>query len=469
MKKLLYISMSVLLAMSATVAAAQTQTPPEGGTPKDFTLPAKQEFTLPNGVEATMVPYGEIPKVTINMIVEVGNVHEEQNQNGLADIVGGLMEEGTTTRSAKEIAEAVARMGGSLSVSVGPNQTYISGDALSEYGPELVALMADVLQNPAFPASELERVKNDFKRQMNLARSQPGTQADEKFRAALYPNHPYGRELPTDKQVDAFTLEQVQGFYQNQFGAKRTNVYVAGKFDGSEMKEAISSSLSNWREGPDSNIPVAKPVTKGNLIVLDRPGAPQSTIVMGLPVRIDPSNPDYMALRVTNSLLGGSFGSRITRNIREDKGYTYSPYSSLSTRYKVGDWSESADVTTEHTGNSLKEIVYEINRLSKEAPSEEELEGIQNYEAGLFVLRNSTPSGIISQLNFLDLHGLPESFLTNQVQNILAVTPEQVRTTASKYLQPQNMTLVVVGDKKQIDKQLKKFQEGMKKETPVTQ
>lgn len=423
---------------------------------------------MPNGLEATLVPYGEVPKVTISMIVEAGNVHEGQDQNGLADIVGGLMEEGTTTRSAREIADAVARMGGTLSISVGPNQTFISGDALSEYGPELVALMADVLLNPAFPASELERIKNDFKRRMNLARAQPGTQADEKFRAALYPNHPYGRELPNDKQIDAFTLEQVQDFYQKQFGAKRTDVYVAGKFDNGEMKEAITASLSEFREGPESSIPVAQPVTKGDMIVLDRPGAPQSTIVLGLPV-VDPSHPDYMPLRVANSLLGGSFGSRITSNIREDKGYTYSPYSSISTRYKVGDWSESADVTTEHTGNSLREIVYEINRLSKEAPSEEELEGIQNYEAGLFVLRNSTPGGIIGQLNFLDLHGLPESFLTNQVQNIYAVTPEQVSETTAKYLNPKDMTLVVVGDKKQIDKQLRQFQQELKKQAPVTQ
>jgi zinc protease len=262
-------------------------------------------------------------------------------------------------------------------------------------------------------------------------------------------------------------LDQVKDFYQKQFGARRTDVYVAGKFDEGAMKEAITSSLSDWTEGPAPAIPVAKPVTKSDMIVVDRPGAPQSTIIIGMPV-IDPSHPDYIALRVTNSLLGGSFGSRITRNIREDKGYTYSPTSSVAAKYKVGDWSEQADVTTEHTGNSLKEIVYEIEKLRKEPPSEEELKGIQNYEAGLFVLRNSTPSGIIGQLSFLDLHDLPETFLTNQVQAIHAVTPQKVQQTANTYLRPKDMTLVVVGDKKQIDKQLKKFQEDLKK-APVTQ
>lgn len=168
-------------------------------------------------------------------------------------------------------------------------------------------------------------------------------------------------------------------------------------------------------------------------------------------------------MRVTNSLLGGSFGSRIPRNIREAKGYTYSPRSVIETHYRAGSWSEIADVTTQETGNSLKEIVYEIERLQKEAPSAEELKGIQNYELGLFVLRNSTPAGIINQLNTLDLHGLPDSYLTEQVKNINAVTPQQVSETARKYVRPEAMTVVVVGDKKIIDPQIKKFQASRKK------
>jgi predicted Zn-dependent peptidase len=333
---------------------------------------------------------------------------------------------------------------------------------LSEYGPELVRLMADVVQNPAFPPSEIERIKNDFKRENNLSRSQPGTQARTKFAMAMYKGHPYGRDIPTDAEVNAYGPEQVRDFYTKQFGAQRTAVYAAGKFDEKAMREAVTSSLSNWTKGPAPRIEIAKPITKTDLMVQDRPGAPQSTLVIGLPV-IDPTHPDYTRLRVMNSLLGGSFGSRITSNIRENKGYTYSPSSSINARYRVGEWTEVADVTTEHTGNSLKEIVYEIERLQKEAPSEAELEGIKNYEAGLFVLRNSTPTGIIGQLNFLDLHGLPDSYLTNQVKEIHAITPKEVQDAAKKYVRPDEMTIVVVGDKKQIDPQLKKFQAERKK------
>ena len=177
---------------------------------------------------------------------------------------------------------------------------------------------------------------------------------------------------------------------------------------------------------------------------------------MGLPV-IDPSNPDFIALDVTNSLLGGSFGSRITSNIREDKGYTYSPRSTITEHYKTGVWYETADVTTEFTGASLQEIAKEINRLREEAPSSQELQGIQNYEAGIFVLRNGTPGGIINQLINLDVHQLPDSYLTNRVQNIYAVTPEKVKDVMDKYIDVDSMTVVIVGDEKLVKPQIEGY------------
>ena len=178
---------------------------------------------------------------------------------------------------------------------------------------------------------------------------------------------------------------------------------------------------------------------------------------------VSPSHPDFTALNITNSLLGGSFGSRITSNIREDKGYTYSPRSVLGTNYQTGLWYEAADVTTDFTGASLEEIKKEIVRLQNEPPSQEELEGIQNYTAGIFVLQNSTPAGIIGQLNYLDIHDLPESDLTERVKNFYAVTPEKVQEMTQKYITPDNMTLIVVGDKAKIEQQIKDFTEPVKK------
>ncbi len=190
-----------------------------------------------------------------------------------------------------------------------------------------------------------------------------------------------------------------------------------------------------------------------SLHVIDRPKAPQSTLYIGLPV-IDPSHPDYIALRVTNALLGGSFASRITANIREQKGYTYSPNSSLSVHPKVAHWVQVADVTTAVTGASIKEIFFEVDRLRNEAPPEDELAGIRNYLAGIFVLQNSSRAGIIQQLELTRLHGLGTDYLRTLVQKIQAVTPADVQRIARTYLDPSKMTMVVVGDKAVITEQL---------------
>jgi predicted Zn-dependent peptidase len=171
----------------------------------------------------------------------------------------------------------------------------------------------------------------------------------------------------------------------------------------------------------------------------------------------DPSSPDYVALSVTNTLLGGYFSSRITSNIREQKGYTYSPSSQLSSRWRDAYWAEVADVTTAVTGASLKEIFAEIDRLQAEPPPEAELKAVQNYIAGVFVLQNSSRSGIIGQLEYVDLHGLPQDYLKTYVQRVHAVTPQNVQQMASKYIQDGKATIVVVGDRKAISDQIKPY------------
>lgn len=292
-----------------------------------------------------------------------------------------------------------------------------------------------------------------MKRNLAVQLSRPGNQAFKEFYAALYPDHPYGRVFPTEEMIDSYTVEDIADFYNENLGARRTTIYVAGNFDASAVQAAVEESMGDWREGKEAEYPIATPATSAAIKIIDRPGAPQSTIYYGLPVP-DPSNPDYLALDVTNSILGGSFASRITSNIREDKGYTYSPYSSLTSNYKTGIWYEAADVTTEHTGASLQEIKKEIETLQNEPPSQKELDGIINYESGIFVLQNSSPNGIIGQLIFLDTHDLEESFLKDKVKNMHGVTPEKVMEMTRKYIRPEQMTLIVVGDKEKIESQI---------------
>ncbi|HET8737636.1 MAG TPA: pitrilysin family protein [Pricia sp.] len=443
-----------LLALSAHGQEKQKEKPPQGGEPKDFTLPKKEVVTLDNGLTLVMVPYGAIPKATIRFSIKTGNIDEKENQVWLSDLLADLMEEGSTTRTAQQIADEMAGMGGNLNIGVGPHTTSISSSVLYEYAPKAIALMADVLINPKWPAEELDRLKNDMKRNLAVQLARPQAQASSEFFAAIYPDHPYGRIFPTDTMIDSYSVEDIKQFYGENFGAKRTTIYVVGSFDAEGVKKAVETSLSNWKEGTPADYSVAEPVVANEVKIIDRPGAPQSTIFYGLPVAADPSNEDYIALDITNSILGGSFASRITSNIREDKGYTYSPRSILDANYKSGVWYEVADVTTEHTGASLEEIQKEIKKLQDEPPSPEEMEGIINYESGLFVLQNSTPNGIIGQLIFLDTHDLEESFLTSKVENMHAVTPKMVQEMTQKYIKPGNMTLIVVGDKDKIETQI---------------
>ena len=449
MKTLLYVIVfSFLVAMPVK---AQKQTPPEGGEPKAFTLPEKEVINYDNGLKLILVPYGSIPKVTISITLKTGNINEAEDQVWVSDLLADLMEEGSI--SDYSVKDRLAGMGGNLNIGVGVHTTTLNTNVLSEFAPEALRILSDVLVNPKLPESELERLKNNMKRNLTVSLSRPGSQARKDFFAEVYPDHPYGRIYPTAEMVDSYTLNDVKAFYDENFGAQRSTVYVVGQFNAEQVKEVVEQQLTSWRMGPEASYPLAEAQSNGEVKIIDRPGAPQSTIYYGLPVAA-PGDEDYVALDVMNSLLGGSFASRITSNIREDKGYTYSPFSSLTTNYKTGVWYENADVTTEFTGASLQEINKEIVRLQNEAPTQEELQGIKNYESGIFILQNSTPGGIIGQLNFIDVHDLEESYLIDRVKNINEVTPQEIQEMAKKYIKPEKMTLIVVGDKEKINDQI---------------
>ena len=459
MKK--FFCLTTIASFIAITSVAQKETPPEGGVPKDFKLSAKQIQKYDNGLRSTLVHYGTVPKVTISLIIKTGNVHETTDQIWLADLTARLLREGTAKMNFAELSKKVAMMGGSLNITAGLAQTTISGSVLSEFAPAFIQLISDLVNNPAFPASEVERLKSDLKRRLAVQKSVPQSLAQEKFFQAVYGDQRYGKTFPTEQMINSYTAETVKEFYNQNFGAKRSVLYVVGSFDEGAVKKAIASSLTKWKAGPEVSYPEIKAMPVNDTMVVDRKGAPQTTVMLGLPI-LTPDNKDYIPMVVTNSLLGGSFGSRITSNIREDKGYTYSPFSTLNNRKGSSIWYEQADVTSEHTVESLLEIEKEIKKLGAIPPSKEELKGIQNYESGIFVLQNSSPAGIIGQLNFLDLYGLPDSYLDNYVKNINAVTPEKVTETANAYIQYDKMAKVMVGDKEQIEKQVKTQKEKQK-------
>lgn len=447
-----------LLAIVAAVALSQQfpSEPPKPGTPKDFRVPEPRHFTLDNGLQVSLVQWGEMPKVRVTLAVRTGNAFEGANEVWLSDLTGSMIREGTAARAATEISRAAARMGGSLGIGVGGDSTTIGGDVLSEFGADMVSLVADVVRNPRLPESETARLKANMSRDLAVSLSQPQQIALQKFRAILYGDHPTGRVFPSEAMIKGFTTDQVKRFYTSTYSAARSRLYVVGRFDDAAVEAAVRKAFAGWTKGTPAAPPKASPSTNRAIHLIDRPGAPQSTIILGMPA-IDPTHDDYVALTVMDALLGGAFASRITKNIREDKGYTYSPYSELSTRYGDSYWAQNADVTTAQTGASLKEIFAEIDRMQAEPPSAQELEGIKKYLAGTYILQNSSRGGIAGQLQFVDLHGLPATYLNNYVKQVMTVTPQKVMEVAKKYLNDDQATIVVVGDLKTVEEQLKPF------------
>lgn len=448
---------SILCLASLSAFAATKENPPQSPPPKPFHLPATDDFTLPNGMRVTIVPYGVVPKVAIRAFVNAGSLYESSGQVWLSRLNASMMKEGTSTRSAEQIAREAADMGGQLEIDAGSEFTSVGGVVLSDFGTNFIGLLADVFKHASLPAAEIARLKADLGRELAVAKTEPGSLARERFFQVLFPGHPYGRVFPSEKDLQGYTVEDVQSFYRKNFGASRTHLYVAGKLDPG-LRQAIQDAFTDWAKGSDPVDLPATPTKSRSLQVIDRPGAEQSTLYMGLPVA-DPTSADYIVLDVMDSLLGGSFASRITSNIREQKGYTYSPFSQIGTRHHLAFWLQVADVTTNVTGPSLKEIFYEVDRIRKEPPSQGEVKGIQNYLAGLFILKNTvSPDAVIGQLHFVDSQGMDRSFLSTYVQKVMAVTPQEIQRVAESYIVPSKMTVVVVGDKAKIADQLKPYE-----------
>ncbi|BDG03605.1 M16 family metallopeptidase [Anaeromyxobacter oryzae] len=438
-------------------AEAPRESPPPPGPTPAFRLPALRRFTLDNGLQVTLVTVGQMPKVTVQLAVRIGTGDEAATETGLAKLVADMLVEGTKTRSAPELAALAARWGGSVETAVTADETTVGGTVLSEFAPDLVALVADVARNPAFPEKELERVRTDRIREITIARTIPQTLAQERFLALTYPGHAYGRLLPTPEQVKGYARADVVKFHAASFGAGRAHLYVAGRFDAARTEAAIREAFAGWARGAPRQPVAARPASKREVNLVERPGAVQSTLYVGLPV-LDPRSPDYLKLVVTNTLLGGYFSSRMTANLREAKGYTYSPRSLVSVRAGApGYWVQVADVTTAVTGASLKEIFGEIDRLRAEPPTAKELQAVQAYLAGQYVLEVSRREGLIERLRFVDLHGLPETWLEQYVPTVKAVTPADVQAMARTWLDGSRMTVVVVGDRKEIEGQVKPF------------
>ncbi|WP_448661256.1 M16 family metallopeptidase [Sphingomonas sp. CJ20] len=461
MKRAIFASLlAIAAATAATPVLAQDSFPPAPpiGEPKPFRLPATETYTLANGLQVTLIPYGIAPKTVVALRIRAGNANEGA-ETWLADVTGEMLKEGAGGRSSDALATAAAAMGGDLNVGVGPQTTSIAMNVLSEHAGDAIALVGDVATRPDLPAGELARVKANMGRNLAVMLSQPGSLANIALARTVYgPDHPYGRIVPSAAQLAGYTIADVKRFYATQFGAKRAHLYIAGRFDAASVKAAVEKALGGWAAGP-APATLAAPHKPGpQLVLVDRPGAPQTTLRLAFDAT-PAGAADDIPQRVTNALLGGSFSSRITTNIREDKGYTYSPYSDVDFSPSDALWTFQADVTTAVTGPALAEVFKEIRRMQTEPVPADEAKGIRTYMAGTFAIRNSTAGAVVGTLAERDLLGLPADWTETYVPAVLAVTPAQMMASAKAAYPLDKMTLVVVGDLKAVKDQIKALPE----------
>ncbi len=426
-------------------------------TPADApALAERQIATVGDGTQVTMVRAGVVPIAAVRLVIRLGSAHVPSGRVWLDRLTHDYLREGTEELDAEALARQLAEIGGQLEVDGDEHSTTLELEVPSEHAPQAVRALADLVRRPRFPADSHDRLIDDLRRNAQLAQAQPGWLAHTAFRQALYPGHPYGSGLPTVEAFDEFTTADARAFWESGASGRNAHLMVAGVFDGDAILEAADEAFAGWAGAAPAPV-VAPGASTGRVVhYVDRPGAEQSTLQLGLTVPA-PGNEDYVPMEVVNALLGGSFYSRITLNIREDKGYTYSPRSAISSRPRDAYWAETADVTTNVTGASIREILGEIERLRAEPPTADELRGIINYVAGAFAMRQATPGGVLNHLEFLDLHGLDVSYTQSYVGRVRSVTPDQVSELARKHLDPARMPIVVVGDRGVIEAEVTEF------------
>ena len=443
-----------LIVGAAGISAAATPAPaePPMGTLRPFTMPAVERVKLPNGLTVALVPFGSVPQATVSLDVFAGDI-DSGGKPWLAATTAELLKQGAGGRDAKQLAEEISSMGGNLTTTGDANITELRATVLSERAGDAIALIADVARRPTLAAADFERVKADRKRNLAQAFANPQTMLDALTASALFGRHPYGAPLPTAAQLDAMSLDDVRAFHAGQFGARRATLYVIGQFDAAAVKAAAERALGDWAPGP-ARLRLPASIASGpRLILADRPGSEQTSVRIAFEAPAAGTTDD-IPMRVADALLGGSFGSRITANIREDKGYTYSPGSFIAPQPGIAVWAWDGDITPNVTGAAMAEVFKEIRRLQNEPPPLVEAGGMKTYAATYLLMRTTSADLLLRQLVRADTLGLPADYFPSYVQRAMAVTPQQMSALATRHIPLDRLTMVVVGDMKVVEPQL---------------
>ena len=389
---------------------------------------------------------------------------DPQDRPGLAKLLTSTVDQGTATRSARQIAEELQAAGGDLNAGAGSESITLTTGVLATKAEAALAVLADVARNATFPDSEVDLAKKNAADHLQVEEADPSFLAERALARVLFGQHPYGVMSLTQDSIARVTAGELRQEYARRFRPDQAILVVVGDFDTTKMAAAVDSLLGTWAAPSTPPVPpVAKPASEPPhaVFVVDRPDSVQTTIAFG---SFGPAegSPEYAPTQVASAMFGGMFGSRLTRNIREDKGYTYSPYSYVSTRRTVGVFQTWAPVRNEVTGATVNEIDYELNRMATTAPSEEELAGAKRFLVGNRAIALQSQDSVGRSLARLWIIGLPPEELGEESERIGQVTGSDVDKAAARYFPAARQSIVAVGVEKVIKEQLTPFEMAIK-------
>jgi predicted Zn-dependent peptidase len=428
--------------------------------PKSLQLPAIQKFTLSNGLQVVLMEKHQVPLVQLNLTIKAGSVNDPAGKVGLANLTFDMIDEGAAGKSSLEIADAIDFLGATIRTGAGVHSSSVSLHTPLSKFDDALKIMSDIILRPDFPQKELDRKKKDRLTSLMQMHDQPTAIAGAAFNKILFgKDHPYGR-MTDENTIKNFSVEDLKSFYKKHFVAANAYIVAVGDIKADELKRKLESVFGKWQKGDvkEEKIKEAAQVSGRVVYLVDKPGAAQSVISIG---RIGAARltPDYNALIVMNTILGGSFTSRLNNNLREVHGYTYGASSRFAFRPIPGSFSASSSVQTEVTDKALVEFFKELNGIRETIPADELNRG-KNLVALSYPGNFQTAAEIAGQIEEMVQYNLSENYFGNYVQNILKVTNADVTSVANKYIVPEQMIVVVVGDKAKIEEGIKKLNLG---------
>ncbi len=437
--------------------------PPALGPAPTMRVPTPVVSHLRNGLELVTVPMHEVPLVDVTVLIGAGGLRDTESEPGLASFTAGMLQQGAGSRSALDIADQAAYLGASLSSSASNDWATVTLHVPRRQLDSALDLMADVIRRPTFSDSEIARQRELRRTGLLQLRDQPTAQAPIAFNAIVYgAHHPYGWPLGgTETATSSLDRAKVQRFYDTWYRPNNAKILVVGDIEPAEAYRLIDARFGNWERGTIAAVPHATapaPSTR-TIYLVDKPGAAQSVIRIGQ-VGVARSTPDVYAIRVMNTILGGSFTSRLNQNLRETHGYTYGANSGFAMRRMAGPFVAQASVVTAKTDSSLIEFMKELRRIRDEPVPAAEVAKAKSYLILGLPSDFETTQGTAGQFLELLSNDLPLTTWSTYMAHIQAVTPEDVQRVAKRYIDPDHLAIVVVGDRSQIEPGIRALNEG---------